>query len=116
MENKKESFFKRNFNSKQAMWFGALLILIGFQNSTYFVTGIIVILGALACLSANQRKTQPSTPRFIIELLFIALIVFSVIFHNRKLLVEDPFLNLVIPAWAVISYVVKLTKKQSQID
>jgi hypothetical protein len=116
METKKESVLKKVFNSKVALYFGALLIFAGGQNPTYFIAGIIVIIGAFACISANQRKNKPSTFKFIVELVLIALIVFSVIFSNRRFLVEDPVPNLIIPVWAVIAYVVKLSKKKLNQD
>lgn len=90
---------------------GALLILMGSQNQEYFITGIVVMFGAYACISASKRKTNPSTLRLVVELILVAVIVISVLFANKAVLIEDPVPTLIIPLWAIIAYVVKISKK-----
>ena len=108
-------FSKKFIGADSALGLGIISILGGLsQQSSLLSAGIYMVLGSLAYKSAKKRKlgiTQPSKVKFIFELIAIALIVVLVLLTNRELLVEDPFVSLIIPIWAVIAYLVISFKK-----
>lgn len=97
------------FNSKTSFIFGVLLTLGGFQNFDLFAPGISVIVGTLAYVSAKKRKlgvTQSSKIKQILEIFCLLLIVFVVAWQNDlvRIIVNNPFPNIFIPAWIITAY------------
>ncbi len=108
VNNSSSKFFKI-FNSKSALLLGVLITLAGVQNPSLFAAGISVIIGTVAYKSAKNRKlglTQPSKAKQILEIVALILIVLVVAWQNdlKRILVEDPFPNIFIPAWLITAY------------
>ena len=111
------TLFNKNFiGANIAFVLGVLCIGGGAsqQNSELLVAGVYMILGSLAYGFAKKRKlkvSKPSKIRFAFELIAIAFIIVSVLFTNGELLYRNPVVNLIIPIWAVIAYLVVSFKK-----
>ncbi len=104
-----KSKFFNIFNSKSALLLGVLITLAGVQNPSLFAAGLSVIIGTLAYKSAKNRKlgvTKPSTAKQILEIVGLILIVLAVAWQNdlKRIIVEDPFPNIFIPAWLITAY------------
>ena len=101
---------KKFLGSNIALFIGILALVGGLSQASNLISaGVFMILGALAYKSAKKRKlsmVQSSTTRFVIELIAIAIIVFLVLMTGQKYLVEDPFVSIFIPTWAIIAYIV----------
>lgn len=105
--------FASIFNSNTALIFGVFLTLGGLQNFSLFVPGISVIIGTLAYVSARNRNldiSKTSIVRRIFEILCLLLIVLVVALQNDliRIIIEDPFTNIFIPAWIVTAYLTTL--------
>ena len=102
-------------NVDSALGLGIISVLAGIsQQSNLLVAGIYIILGSLAYKSAKRRRlgiAQPSKVKFILELVAIGVIFILVLLTNRVEIYNDPFVNLLIPIWAVIAYFVISFKK-----
>lgn len=85
------------------------------SNSSGFVAGPVIILGALAYRSAKKRKLSEvsnTALRKVLELLALIAIAAAILLQNdlKNLIVTDPVTNLIIPLWAIIAYVVIASK------
>ena len=111
---------KNSLGSSLAILAGLALIMGGIgQPGNSLVAGPVMIIGALAYRSARERQNNPATDttlRHSIELLGISLIVFSVIMSNnlQRRAIEDPVPILIVPAWAIITYIVAVLKPRNQ--
>lgn len=85
----------------------------GIENS---ITGLIIIIGALAYKSASKRKNKEvknTNLRLGIELFGLLAIVLLIAIQNNLLdrIVTHPVSYFIIPAIAIAAYLIKLIKK-----
>jgi len=109
---------KRHIGSTIALVLGFLLLAIGAAKpSSLLITGPIIILGALAFCSAKKRmlgEVKDSLLRRGLEALAIAIIVAAVLLQNdlKVQIITDPVPNLIIPLWAIVAYVIIVSKRK----
>jgi hypothetical protein len=107
----------RVFNPTTALVVGVLVLLSGATpgQSQNFVTGFIIIIGTLAYRSAKKRIASgvKNNTKFAFEIIAMIAIVLVIGLQNNlsKVLVEDPFPNLVVPLILIGSYIYILRKK-----
>ncbi|MEX2514664.1 MAG: hypothetical protein WD335_00850 [Candidatus Paceibacterota bacterium] len=105
-------FNKKFIGSNISLVIGILAIIAGLANpSSTLLAGIYIVLGAIAYKSLKKRKlgiVQDSKIRPILEVVAIFAIVVLVLMQNnlRMHLINDPFPNLVIPLWVIVSYLI----------
>jgi len=102
--------------SMLALVFGFLLLASEMTSSQDTTTGWVIILGALAYRSAKKRKlalVKETVIRKSLEWIALIAIIFTVVTTNGARFVNDPFVALIIPAWALIAYVVLVFKKST---
>lgn len=100
---------------------GGLASIAGGGNGSALIGGLVMILGAFAYRSAKKRKlgeVQPNIKRRVVEYGLLLLIVLIIVSQNNFMhrFVTDPVPNLLIPAWAVLAYliVIAIPNKLSQ--
>jgi len=101
------------FNTKSAYLFGVLIILVGLQNVSYLISGIAIILGTFVYKSAKNRIANPEKSALwkpILEISILLLILTIIGFQSdiKRIVVEDPFPNVMIPAGIITAYVFAL--------
>jgi hypothetical protein len=107
----------RIFNPTSALVLGVLVLLSGATpgQGQNFVTGFIIIIGTLAYRSAKKRIASgtKSNTKFAFEIIAMLVIVLAIGLQSNlgKVLVEDPFPNLIIPLIMIGSYIYILRKK-----
>jgi len=108
----KSKNFLKGFNSKLAFIFGVLLIFPGYQDVSYFVAGISIILGTVAYKSVKNKTTDKKTLiiKRVVEITFLILIFVIIGLQNNVsiLAIENPVVYGVIPAWILTAYLVAL--------
>ena len=103
---------KKHIGSTIAIVIGVLSFIFGLANpGPALITGIVIILGAVAYRSAKKRKlgeVNDSKVRVIIEKLAIVMAMAAVLLQaNLASLVQtDPVPNLLIPLWVIVAYIV----------
>ena len=103
---------KKHIGSTVALVFGALLFLSGLtQEGGYVITGIVVILGALAYRSSKKQKlgeVKHSIVRRALEIAALIILAALVFLQNDiiELIENDPVSNLLIPFWVFAAYFV----------
>jgi len=111
----------KNIWNKFFIGLGVLTFLSGFtvineRTTTQNITGIIIIIGALAYKSASKRKNKEvknTNLRLGIELFGMLVIVLLIVMQNNLLyqIQTEPVPNFIIPAIAITTYLIKLIKK-----
>ncbi len=105
---------REHIGSTIAIILGALSVLSGLANpGAAFITGIIIILGALAYRSAKNRKlgkVHSSIIRKALEAVAILIAMAAVLMQNNlvSLIQADPVPNLIIPLWVLLAYIIIL--------
>lgn len=113
---------KRHLGSTIALILGVLSFVGGLASpATMTVAGPVMILGALACRSAKKRKLGEVKQSFLRKSLeataFVAIVAIVSLQNNIATLVaSDPVPNLIIPCWAVMAYLVIVSKKQKSTE
>ncbi len=108
---------KKHIGSTIALVIGALLIASGAANlSPALISGLTIVLGALAYRSAKKRKladVSNSALRLTIEIVGVVLSILIVFLQKdlKHLITSDPVPNLLIPLWVLIAYLVVSLKK-----
>jgi hypothetical protein len=97
------------FSSKSALWLGVLFIIAGTQTPSLGSEGLSILLGTLAYRSAKNRvlgTTKPSILKVLLEWAAFILVFILVALKNdlKRVLVNDPFPNIFVPAWLVTAY------------
>lgn len=109
------------FNYKLAVIIGILAIASGLANSndadSMVVTGLVILLGVFSYRTAKRRlRENPSnmTTLIVVELISLAFIIFLVFMQTdyRINAINDPFSNIIIPAWVLISYLTLIVKSR----
>lgn len=107
----------QNFlGSYLALVLGLFSILGGMTDKDMLAAGWYMVLGSLAYMSAKKRKmgmVSDSIQRKTFELIAIAIIFMLVLYTNREDMIEQSFHYVVLPAWAIIAYIVAFTKSTS---
>lgn len=107
----------KHIGSTIALVVGILSVVAGLsQLNDRFISGAVIILGALAYRSAKKRKlgaVESTTLRRTLEFLAIIAAMAAVFLQNNLLyLIEnDPVPNLVIPLWVLIAFVIITLKR-----
>lgn len=124
-EEGKKGFFgdKRFLGSNFALIFGIFAVLGGVSDSTsgIFTAGIAMVFGSLAYKSAKKRKlgtVGSSSTRRILEVVALILVFLAVALQNdlRTRIVNDPFSNIIIPAWAITAYLTVACNRYSSLS
>jgi multisubunit Na+/H+ antiporter MnhB subunit len=103
---------KKHIGSTVALVLGVLLFLSGLtQEGGNVITGIVVILGALAYRSSKKQKlgeVKRSNVRRALEIAALMILAALVFLQNDivELIENDPVPNLLIPFWAFAAYFV----------
>jgi hypothetical protein len=91
----------------------------GEQKFTLVITGVVILLGSLAYLSAKKvmlGKVQFTSQRRITEVMLLIFAGMAIALQNDLLqkIEQDPFPNVVVPLWILLAYlVVALRKRQA---
>ena len=89
------------------------------SNRSGLIAGPVIILGALAYRSAKKRmlgEANNTALRKGLEVLALIMIAAAILLQKNltNLIVTDPVPNLIIPLWAIIAYMIIVSKaKQS---
>ncbi len=107
--------YKNFWGSYAALVLGLFALLggAGQVNGSLLVGGWFMVLGSIAYMSAKKRKlglAKETTLRKTLELIAVIIIIIMTVLTKRADLVNDPFPNVVIPAWAVIAYFIAFSK------
>ena len=106
----------KHIGSTIALVLGILLVVAGLsQLNDRFISGAVIILGALAYRSAKKRKlgaVESTSARKTLEFLAIILAMAAVFLQNNllSLIEQDPFPNVVIPLWVLIAFIIVILK------
>jgi len=112
-----KKIISRIFNPTSALILGVLVLISGANPGQYqnLVTGFIIIIGTLAYRSAKKRIASgvKNNTKFAFEIIAMVVIVLAIGLQSNlgKVLVEDPFPNVIIPLVMIGSYIYVLIKK-----
>tara|TARA_R110002110_G_scaffold184112_1_gene390798 strand:- start:163 stop:531 length:369 start_codon:yes stop_codon:yes gene_type:complete len=101
---------RQHIGSTVAMILGVLSLLSGITNpGPILISGIVILLGAIAYRSAKNRKlgrVRSTKLRMGLEISAIVGAVLIVVLQSDFLmsLERDPANNLIIPLWVVVAY------------
>ena len=111
----------KNIWNKFFIGLGVLIFLSSFgtineQKLPQSITGLIIIISALAYNSASKRKNKEvnnTNLRLGIELFGVLAIVLLIVMQNNLLerIVTNPVSYFIIPAIAIAAYLIRLIKK-----
>ena len=109
---------KRHIGSTIALILGFLSFassLANPSNPSGLVAGPVIILGALAYRSAKKRnlgEVKSTLLRKGFEASALVIIAAAVLLQNdlKNLIVTDPVSTVIIPLWAIVAYIVILSK------
>ncbi len=113
---------KKHLGSTLGIALGILSILAGLtQPGATLISGIVMLIGALAYRSAKKRKLQEvgnTVIRKVIEGIGIVGVIALIVLQKdlKMLIATDPVPNFVIPVFVIIAYSIALLKKQKKID
>jgi hypothetical protein len=98
---------------------GALFTIVGvIIDSNFVINGIVIILGALAYLSAKRRRLNMASHKslwVILEILTLLAIAPITLLRNPQVLANNMILNLGIPFWILVAYVVVIPKPKFKV-
>jgi hypothetical protein len=112
-----KKIINRIFSPTSALILGAIVLISGANPGQYqnLVTGFIIIIGTLAYRSAKKRIASgvKNNTKFAFEIIAMVVIVLAIGLQSNlgKVLVEDPFPNVIIPLVMIGSYIYVLIKK-----
>ena len=109
---------KRHIGSTIALILGFLSFASSVANPSNpsgFVAGPVIILGALAYRSAKKRKLGEVNSTLLrkgFEASALVIIAAAVLLQNdlKNLIVTDPVSTVIIPLWAIVAYIVIVSK------
>ncbi len=112
---------KKHIGSTIALVVGGLLVgsaLAQHDNSAAgpFVTGLVMIPGALAYRSAKKRwlgEAKSSPGRWVAEATAMAMVVLLVVLQKEPmpyLLATNPMANFMVPVWAIVAYLIAILR------
>lgn len=137
VQSKKDSMTKDNTTIRTRFWdkrflgsnVALILGLLEFAGSLSSVNGsgmdagIFMIIGSLAYRSAKQRKlklSQDSWLRKCFEVAALVLLSLMILMRTNvgplDLIYNYPFTYLLIPLWAIIAYLIAVTRKESLLE
>ena len=114
-----------HLGSTIAIVFGILMLLSalatissGSMSGSGFIGGLSLLFGAIAYKSAKKRRLGQSNETFMrrgIELVLCISILIIVLFQNnlKYLIATDPVPNFIIPAAAIIAYLVEVMRHRA---
>jgi hypothetical protein len=108
---------KKYIGSTMSLILGILYFLSALiKPNSGLIAGPVMILGALAYMSAKSRrlKSKPSTFKHVLEIAAICIIIAMCLLQKNlsHLITTDPVPNLIIPLWAIIAYLTIAIKKK----
>lgn len=109
---------KKHIGSTIALVLGILILVTGLtQPSSLLITGLVIILGAMAYRSAKKRmlgEVKNSLLRKGLEIMAIFIIAAAVLLQNDLInrIVTDPVPNMIIPLWAIVAYMIIVLKRK----
>ena len=106
---------KRHVGSTIALILGVLSFASSLSNPSGLVAGPVIILGALAYRSAKKRKLGEVNSTLLrkgFEASALVIIAAAVLLQNdlKNLIVTDPVSTVIIPLWAIVAYIVIVSK------
>ncbi len=97
---------------------GLLMLVSGMSTlSSNLIGAPVVIFGSLAYISAKKRKlglAPSSQGKIVMEIVAIIVGCLFILLQNNLAdrMYTDPFINLFIPLWVIVAYVVVATRVQ----